>query len=224
MARNFAGTSYVEVTVAEDLSAYTMAFVCKLSGAQDLFGGIMSFRTGATERYNLRWDASSPSKMDLDDQGGFNADSVFATDADSWQLLGITKVAGSATPRFHMYVYDTGTWTHGAGSGAIGDQGTAGTVIRLCSNGSGNTLGDVACMGYWIHSMGDGEFERLTDRRWGMLGAKGFWDFGARNGYHNASSMMRDRGWARADQTSKSGTMAISTTQPPGPRAHRWSW
>lgn len=87
--------------------------------------------------------------------------------ADGWQLLACTKTTGSTTPRFHRYVYSTGTWTHtDATTGSAADNSTPGGSGRVVLGeweGDDDLGGDLAVAGAWSNrALSDAEVEHLA--------------------------------------------------------------
>jgi hypothetical protein len=88
------------------------------------------------------------------------------TNADGWILLVCGKATGTATPRFHKYVYSTDTWTHSNGGGTLAN--TSGTVdnVKFGMAGAGtgaDFAGDLAVSAVWKNrQLTDTEVEQLA--------------------------------------------------------------
>lgn len=84
-------------------------------------------------------------------------------------LVGMTKTTGTTTARFHLYRFDTNTWTHQAGSGTNVNSGVLNTLIigTTDTGGSEPLSGEVFALGVWqAQVMTDSEFERLARGNW----------------------------------------------------------
>jgi hypothetical protein len=77
---------------------------------------------------------------------------------NTWVLCGVTKAAGSATPRFHFYDYTT--WTHAAGDAALLNS-LVPTGIQIASVTSEMVKGDILIIGMWNSVLSDATIETL---------------------------------------------------------------
>lgn len=90
-------------------------------------------------------------------------DLLFGISPNQWWLLGVSKAAGTVTPRFHAYDYSTDSWAHGnAVDGTTPDfaSWTGGVGFNRSSGeyGGGNYLVGAV----WDRALTDGDFELLT--------------------------------------------------------------
>lgn len=77
-----------------------------------------------------------------------------------WAIIAITKAAGSAVPRAHIYNYNTATWTHSALGGALGNGATALASFIIGSFDLGQWLSaNLAATGYWNSALADATFD-----------------------------------------------------------------
>jgi hypothetical protein len=60
--------------------------------------------------------------------------------ANGWVICGVTKAAGSDTPRYHKYNFGTTTWTHENGDTDMGD--TTGSINQYFAGAWKDTIGD----------------------------------------------------------------------------------
>jgi hypothetical protein len=128
-----------------------------------------------------------------------------------WQLAIVTKAAGSATPRFHVYDFGTTSWQHLNGSSAIGDGASiaGGGEIRLGSwVGRGFWEGEFAGAALWTSALSDAQVERLagTWADWQALAPGGMWLLNQTSETHpvldetrgGADERLSGGGWAAA--------------------------
>jgi hypothetical protein len=90
--------------------------------------------------------------------------SFTVTSADGWVLVAAGKNAGSATPRFHKYVYSTGTWTHSNAGGTLTDGSSPGAGGYAETSQAGTDLfsGDLAAVAvYTGTNLTDAQVENL---------------------------------------------------------------
>ena len=94
--------------------------------------------------------------------------------ADGWGIVVVTKAAGTATPRFH--VYKGGAWSH---------ENAAGTQANALTHSGGRVLFgtsvavdyqfDLAVAGEWNSALSDGDIETLdwASQNWADLAPLG---------------------------------------------------
>ena len=73
-----------------------------------------------------------------------------------WYLVVIRKASGTSNPRFSVYNYSTGVWTHSDGSGAVGDgtaPGAGGTIRHSFQGGTPLFTGKIAARAYWSNTV-----------------------------------------------------------------------
>ena len=79
----------------------------------------------------------------------------------TWYILTATKATGTVTPRFHVYNYSTGAWTHSAGSTTSANI----TTTALClgsADTSGWWPGNILVAAAWNTDFSDGAVEALN--------------------------------------------------------------
>lgn len=92
--------------------------------------------------------------------GDFSGFNTAPPTANTWQIIGVTKAAGSSVYRWHWWNYDTpGAKTHANGSGAHADPGAI-AALRL-GDGDNESHGLIAVVGVWTRAISDGEFDAL---------------------------------------------------------------
>jgi len=79
---------------------------------------------------------------------------------DEWYLIGVTKAAGTVTPRFHLYRYSTTTWTHTNGGGTIVNF-PALTQLTLPHLLTETFDGNLLIAGIWDSELSDATIETL---------------------------------------------------------------
>lgn len=69
--------------------------------------------------------------------------------ADGWQIWCVTKASGGVAPRFHKYVFSTGTWSHENGTTNLANGATsiAGWAMGIVPGAAANFDGDIAVAG-----------------------------------------------------------------------------
>jgi hypothetical protein len=146
-----------------------------------------------------------------------NANSAFTvTTAMGWVLVAASKAAGSATPRFHKYRYDTNAWTHEDGSGAIADATLPGAGGSVFHGSADTTLsfftGDILVNALFNRILTDAEVELLpfTLMHFHSLSPRGLWVFDQ----SLTTQSVLDWTGGGANQTAITGT-ALATNHPP---------
>lgn len=66
-----------------------------------------------------------------------------------WELWAMSKAAGTVTPRFHRYRYDTTTWSHGNGGGNVQDFATTIDAMYVGTRPGSSETGD-----FWVAAVG----------------------------------------------------------------------
>jgi DNA-binding beta-propeller fold protein YncE len=100
---------------------------------------------------------------------------------NEWQLAVVTKAAGTAIPRFHVYRFGSQTWTHKDGTGTLGNAGSvAGGTVRFGARQ--NTAyydGALGAAALYPRTLSDSDVERLTYDYFEWLGLEpgGMWIF-----------------------------------------------
>jgi hypothetical protein len=134
---------------------------------------------------------------------------------DGWVIVGVSKTSGSTVPRFH--VYKGGTWSHGDGTGAIGN-----SVVPLDGsihfgqvfNGAIKSQMELAVAAEFDTALSDGDFETLEDgwqtQDWFDLSPATLWDFNQAS----TSTPVEDLMGGGADEISITGTTVISDGPP----------
>ena len=101
------------------------------------------------------------------------------TVADGWACHGVTRTAGTTTPRFHRYIYSSNTWAHGNAPGTLGDPTTPSTTCYIGDWSSGGDAwgGDIQMVGYWNAVLTDVQIENLAFdlSAWYQVPPKGLW-------------------------------------------------
>lgn len=220
MARRYNGSSdklSVAIGNCSFLAPYSLLFLNQMTGRDGQWCGIITgFSSALAFRgYGIERDLNN--KVALTSDFAFNAVSTTTTVvADGWCLHGVTKAAGSATPRYHRYKYSTNTFVHENMSAAIGD-GTApgaGGFIELGGDaGSGDWFqGDMELAGIVNRVISDAEFEQLpfTLMAWHSLVLRGGWQFDQ----SATSQLVVDFTGGGANESSKAGT-SVSTVSVP---------
>lgn len=162
------------------------------------------------------------------DTHGANSDSGINPGTTSWKLIVVRKATGSNAPRFSVYDYSSGTWTHASGGTALANSGFApgvGGQIRTTYQGSGDFFGGrLAARALWSNSLpwtadaaGDAAIEaahlHTSARHWQQASPTVFQLFNQ----SSTATPVDDLSTAgTADQTSLVGTAVVTNDDPPG--------
>lgn len=117
----------------------TMAVLVRPNATNSAYREIMCIG-GASNDWYL--GLSPTNKIEL--SGSSTAASYTGT---TWLLIVVTKTTGTTTPRFHVYDYNTTSWTHNDGSATVGDGNvipTTGINIGRFPSGTEFWNGDIA--------------------------------------------------------------------------------
>jgi hypothetical protein len=129
---------------------------------------------GGTFAYTIRWNlpaGSDPLGIGMADIGagqlcvydGTNerfADPTIPLNQDEWYLIGISKAAGTVTPRYHVYRYSTSEWEHGNFGGTIANFGAPTTIVWAQDSGQ-SWVGNMLIGAVWDSDLADATFETL---------------------------------------------------------------
>lgn len=167
--------------------------------------------SGAGTQY-VAWGTNTAQESLYD---GTNERLGFTMTAGDTLLIGYTKATGTATARFHTYVFKTSTWTHSAAAGTSVD----GAATTRFSIGSADNSGDYAnaeiwALGLWQGQvMTDSEFERLARGNWPNFAPSGFVQFSDGREF---GDMVQTLGRYPFRQTARTGTTRGVQPPPPG--------
>jgi hypothetical protein len=147
--------------------------------------------------------------------GGTGADSGTSTvlPSDGWVIVGVSRAAGTTTPRFHIYRSLDQTWTHVDGAGTTPNP-TAQATIRFGGRQDGARLGALlAVAAQYDAALSDAQFETLNGGyRWsyGVLGPTALWEFNLPSVETPLNDMM-----GTADEIEGVGTTVVFNDDPP---------
>jgi hypothetical protein len=229
--REFNGTSDELVTsigAASDMTYGTAAMLLKFSTLSGFREFCMIHSASNTYVANpIGLSDFSAWQVDYNNGGADFATSAPIPGTGIWILVIARKPAGSSTPRLSMYNYSTGAWTHGDGSGAVGDGTAPGTDAFIRFSYLGSSLffgGRVAARALWSNSLpwaatsaGDTAIETS-----GLNFSAYNWKQNSPTLFHlfnqsDTSTPVSDLSTAgTATQTSISGTTVITGDDPPG--------
>lgn len=130
----------------------------------------------------------------------------------TWGLVGVSRTAGNATPRGH--VYNGSTWTHqDMTNGSSGDYGSiAGGTVRFGEWEDGDDLdGWLEAAAVYQSNQADAAFEALvtngTRAGWQATSPAGMWEF-------DDNPLVDVSASATANETVRTGTTAAPTDNP----------
>lgn len=191
----------------------TIAGIVKLN---DLFsGGDLIYTNDPGFPVSTCWRFNSGSGVWNYSTDTGNRDVVTPPD-DIWTLVAVTKATGSATPRGHLYNYNTSTWSHANAAGAMTDSTvTPGASGFIQVGGLFNFLNaSIAVIGVWAAVLSDGDIEGLdlALSAWVAQNPNTLWAFNQAS----TSDPVLDLMGNGADQSSITGTTVITGDDPPG--------
>lgn len=146
--------------------------------------------------------------------------------ANVWYLIVVRKAQGTATPRFSLYNFTSGLWTHQAGASSMTDwasPGTDGSIRFTYETETDNLDGRIAARAAWANALpwspdaaGDTALEaaglQTSLQNWLTSDPSALWAF-------NQSSIatpVSDLTGSGANQLSIVGTTVVTGDDPPG--------
>lgn len=159
---------------------------------------------------------------------GVSSNSGINPGTTSWKLVVVRKATGTTAPRFSVYHYDSATWTHAAGGSTLDDSlsppGAGGQVRFTFQNAADFFGGRIMARALWSNSLpwtadaaGDTAIEgsglEVAASNWQAANPSAFWLF---NQASTATPVDDLSTAGTADQTSVSGTTAVTGDDPPG--------
>lgn len=142
-------------------AACTMAAILKRSSASTFDHIIGLHSSGGTVQ---PWfEITDADLLQFGHQSATAASSFTVMTTDNWVLAVVAKASGTATPRFHKYVYSTDAWTHSDGDASIsnGSAPGAGGYAEIAWQGFDVYHGDIAAIGIWPTNLSDAQIENL---------------------------------------------------------------
>lgn len=218
MARTFDGSDDVIHCSLGALTGQTAAgtfVVVARRGANSTFHTLVGLHNSGGS--NTLYVQLNPSNNLIIGSGGGEESSMFTTTtSDGWCLLAVTKASGSATPRFHRYVYSTNTWTHQDGGSSIdnGSSPGSGGTYRTAWQTGDLFNGDLAAVGIWDTPLSDAQIECLAHSlmQWYGMSPKAFWLFDQ----SSTTQPVMDLTGGGANQSSLTGTTVATLGAPIG--------
>lgn len=98
--------------------------------------------------------------------------------ANGWQLVGWSKAAGSAVPRFHQYIYSSNTWNRVSLVATLADSTpSSGSVLGANAAGGSPFDGDIAIAGAYAANLTDAQIESMAYdlNAWFQIQPNGLW-------------------------------------------------
>jgi hypothetical protein len=161
VARNFNGTTAKVLmslgAVPTSITAFTFAAIVNPTTV-GRFNNICSMLTSG-DALGVDMTITSGNVLQMENSGGTR--NTVTSIGTGWQLLSISKAAGSAAVDGTRYVYSNNTTTT-ASAAAAGD--TAGTIARPYIGALGTAdffLGDIAIVGFWNRKLTQAEVNQL---------------------------------------------------------------
>lgn len=150
-----------------------------------------------------------------------NADSgaAMGLTTGAWQVIGISKAGGAATPRLHRKVLGSGSWTHTDGSASVGTN--AATAVNITFNafqdGSGGWLWYIGSAAMFLSNLSDTDYVNIESNHttawiYNNLSPAALWDFNQAS----TATAVTDLTGGGANQTALSGTSVAVGNDPPG--------
>ena len=191
--------------------AWTLAYAVRINDNHR--GGIYDASQSGTRRFGIN---------PFDDNVFVNVAGVATVSAsyvafiDEWVLLILTKAAGSAQVRTHVYVFDTDTWSH-TDIGLIGGNGS-GTADQIkigkFDDGQFSPMNLAAFAGWTGIALSDGQCETMPagTQAWGDLAPSSMLDFTSTDPGDTITDLML----SGTNQTAIVGTTDAPGEDPPG--------
>jgi hypothetical protein len=195
--------------------AYSIIALVKPSGTLPGGKAYVALRSGSSMVASLG-DGGAGKIADYTDAAG--QDAVAGLTVGAWQIIAVTKPAGTSTVRFHRKQLGSGSWTH-ANGGTLPD--VPGTVDNLVlggmnpSNGIGAAAGRMAVAAVYGNDFADGDVEAIqatpTSQFLADLGAVGLWETNQASTATAVTDAIAD-----ADQTGINETTVVTGDDPSG--------
>jgi hypothetical protein len=221
MARNFVRASATRIRFTPgaltltDAGNRTFVGICKrasVGGQHSIVG--LNYSTDVSAM--MQWqDTTNKLKFSVNGANVFQVSTFTVPVASNWVLVAAGKTSGTTTPRFHLYVYDTNTWTHEDAAGTMIDgSGQTTTTVEIGSifNGFDSFDGDIALAGIFPSVLTDAQVETLpfSLMAWLSLSPAGLWLLDQSDTAQNVIDMTG----GGANQTAITGT-SVSTNSVP---------
>ncbi len=212
MPINFAPGDYVNLDVgaqtAFNFADMTIAAIVRVSTAGDLeFLGTTN--TGGTYLAGFGITVSSGLLYYYEDTAaGFTESAFTVTTGDDWTLIAMSKASGSATPRFHKYVFSTGVWTHSAGTAAAGNATAIGASGHFYTGAFSTGTHQCQALATYSTILSDAQVESLASSlaAWLTSGPASLWIF------DQATTSMLVRDWVgTSHEDTRDGAPTVST-------------
>lgn len=136
-----------------------------------------------------------------------------AATSENWQLIVISKATGNTAPRYHQYVYDTGSWTHTDEAAWTDSGSTAVSEIWIGAFDGSQFRGmELAVCAVWDRTLTDTEVEQLAFslQGWHASAPVGLWLFDQQA----VGTAVNDVTGGGANQTAITGTAVSSESVP----------
>lgn len=207
LVRQFDGDGRIELAAGQLGSvlggAWTVVAVA-LTDTLDNWQTLLSLeQAGPTSVYSVEIAASGGGELFVYVDGLESYGPTVA--ANTWMLVAISKPAGLAAPRMHVYRYDTDTWVHGDGDGEVDNSSELVTSVTIGAWEETNDPweGRIAAIGVWGTALTDQQVEALTGRLrdWLSSSPVAAWYLG--------DDPVADLTGNGADETSSAGTAVV---------------
>jgi hypothetical protein len=156
--RQFNGTSDELVTgigAASGMVYGTVATLLKFSTVTGFRDWTMLHDSGGAYAWSPN-GLTNFSTLQMDNHGA-NSNSGINPGITAWKLVVVRKATGTATPRFSVYDYTSGAWTHAAGASTLADSSSppgSGGQIRFTYQGTADFFGGkIAARALWANSL-----------------------------------------------------------------------
>ena len=112
----------------------------------------------------LGFSATNLLTLSMDDAGaGVSAPTLTGTTTDGWAAYGFSKATGTVAPRFHKYIYATGTASHETSGSTLADGIAMGvghvSIGRRYSGNATLAFGSYLAVALYARPLTDAEFE-----------------------------------------------------------------
>lgn len=217
MPRDFDGADdYISMSLGNmgATGALSIACVCRPTDLGSLRALVALGLTG-NPNFLLRISPSGPFLNTYDSATGGGADGAATLAANTWQVLAMSKAAGTATARFHIYSFATGAWTHENASATNGDPSVSGgAVIGAFDTGApaNDFVGAIAAAAVWRSNLSDTLAEELSTgwSAWKARSPAALW----RLDQASTATAVTDLTGGGADQSGIQGTAVSALADP----------
>ena len=216
MIRNFDGVDdEIRCSIGScNIGFGTFAVILKRGAINAWHAPIGIHNSSGTATFTIEISNGNLLKLNRDGGAAASTSTFTVLATDGWVLLAATKATGTATPRFHKYVFSTGVWTHQNGDATLANGGSAtGGTVRFGEWQDTDDLNArLACGGIWGTALSDTAVEdlALTFDNWTGSSPVGCWKLNQTL----TSTTLTDLTGNGANETTITGTSVVNESPP----------